>query len=60
MMLEHDILGNFEHMKRELENIPGYSTVSLFNELDTFSKKYLDAGRLWDLMYDMAANQKRF
>jgi hypothetical protein len=21
MLLEHDILGNFEHMKRELENI---------------------------------------
>ena len=43
-------------MKRELENIQGYSTVTLFNELDTYNKKYLDAGRLWDLMYDMANN----
>ena len=54
VLLEHDLLGNFEHMKREIENIRGYSTVALFNELDTFNKKYLDAGRLWDFMYDMA------
>jgi hypothetical protein len=55
-LLEHDLLGNFEHMKRELEGTPGYSTVALFNEMDTYNKKYLDAGRLWDLMYDMACN----
>ena len=35
ILLEHDLMGNFEHMKQDLEAIKGYSTVETFNMLDT-------------------------
>ena len=50
--------GNVENMKRELESIKGFSTVELFNLLDTHKKKYLDAIRIWDFIFMMAGPQK--
>lgn len=58
--MEHDIMGNFEHMKVDLENIKGYSTVETFNMLDNQKMNYLTSGSLWDFMYGMAGPKRNF
>ena len=60
MLLEHDLLGNFEFMKKELEKLKGFITVECFNLLDRHDKKYLDASRLWEFMFDLAGDDRRF
>lgn len=46
--MEHDLHETAERMKRELEEVRGFSTMKAFKIMDKKENKYLDPESIWD------------